>query len=184
MATKLDHLSEDTRDHLASLTERLANDPKTRKQFLGLVKQAAPSTPIPEIDTESAIEERLKVDREERKQFEQRIENRFLQEDLGRTKADAQRKYGLSDDDLSKMEEMMKKGELPADYRFAPQLYAAQLSAATPTNFGSGPYEGPMDIEANAKTMEGLMDDPDAWSRRQAHNLIEEARKRGGTRAF
>lgn len=185
MPTGINHLSDETRDNLALLTERLANDPKTRKSFLGLVKQAAPETPIPEIDTESAIDARLKAEREERVKFENEQRTRWAQEDLNKTRREQQSRFQLSDEDMKKMEEMMTKGELPADYRFAPQLFRAQLDSATPTNYGAnGGYEGPFDIETNAKGLEGLMEDEGNWATRTAHQLIDDMKRKGGAKPW
>lgn len=184
MATNLQNLSDETRDELAALALKLSNDKKTRTGFLGLVKQAVPETPIPEIDVANAIDERLKGEREEREKFEGEQRQRWLQEDLAKTKRDVKQKFELSDDDLAKMEKMMTEKQLPAQYEWAAPLYKQQVESANPTNYGSGPYEGPLDLERNAQGMEGLMDDPDNWSRAQAHEMIEDMKKKGRASAF
>lgn len=176
MATKLDQLSEDTRDELAALALRLSGDKKTRKSFLGLIKEAAPETPIPEIDEVNAMQEELKKRDERIDKLEKARDAERFADSLGRQKNEARAKYELSDEDFSKMEEMMKKGELPADYRFAPQIYKQQLQLSTPTNYGSGGY-GPVNIEGYAKNLNGILEDTDNWASNTAHSMIDEMQR-------
>jgi hypothetical protein len=179
------HLSDDAIADLAGLALKLGNNQKTRKGLLGLVKEADPNTPIPEIDESNAFNSELaKRDELIAKIQKERDEEKFAAA-LASQKNDARSKFGLSEDDMSRMEEMMKKGELPADYRFAPQLYKQQTESATPTNYGTGGY-GPLDIKhaAQGKEFEGLMDDPDNWSLRTAHSLIDDIQKKGRASAF
>lgn len=182
--TKLDNLTDETRDELAALALRLSGNKKTRKGFLGLVKEAAPDTPIPEIDEVNAVEEKLAAERKARETFEQEQRQRWLQEDLGKTKAQVAQKFGLSDEDVSKMEKMMTEKQLPADYNWAAPLYKQQLDAATPTNWGDDGGYGPLDIENSAKGIDGLMDDTDNWASRTAHAMIDDMKKRGKAPGF
>ena len=48
----LENLSVEAQAELAALAKTLAEDPKTRKQFLQLTKQVRPDVPIPEIEIE------------------------------------------------------------------------------------------------------------------------------------
>ena len=52
----LENLSIEAQAELAALAKSLAEDPKTRKQFLQLTKQVRPDVPIPEIEIESIFE--------------------------------------------------------------------------------------------------------------------------------
>ena len=179
------NLSDDAIADLAGLALKLGNNQKTRKGLLGLVKEVDPHTPIPEIDEVNAVNAVIEKERDARLALEKRLEERDFAAALASQKNDARSKFGLSEDDMSRMEEMMKKGELPADYRFAPQLYKQQTESATPTNYGTGGY-GPLDIKhaAQGKEFEGLMDDPDNWSLRTAHSLIDDIQKKGRASAF
>ena len=181
--TKLDNLSDDTRDELAALALKISGNAKTRKGFLGLVKEVAPETPIPEIDEVKAVDERIAAEREAREKFEKEQRDRWFADDLAKKKSDARAKYGLDEAGMAKMEEMMKKGELPADYGWAAALYKQQTEQAAPTNYGSSGY-GPLDLEHNAKQMEGLLEDTDNWASRTAHALIDDIQKRGKAPAF
>ena len=48
----LEDMSFDARDQLAALSQRLSEDPSTRKEFLRLTKRVNPNLPIPELDIE------------------------------------------------------------------------------------------------------------------------------------
>ncbi len=48
----LENLTPDARDELAALAKALAENPKTRKEFLRLTKQAHPDLPVPELEIE------------------------------------------------------------------------------------------------------------------------------------
>jgi len=176
MPTKLESLSDDTRDELAALALKLSGNQKTRKGFLGLVKEAQPDTPIPEIDEVKALEAALAKRDEAIGALAKKFDDQTFAQSLAAKKNEARAKFDLSDADMTKMEEMMKKSELPADYNWAAQLYKNQVESATPTNYGTGGV-GPFDLQENAKAFEGLMEDTDNWSARTAHKMIDEMRK-------
>lgn len=179
------NLSDDAIAELAHLSLRMSGNQKTRKGFLGLVKEVAPETPIPELDSMSAFQAELaKRDTLIEGMQKEREQEKFAAS-LASQKNDAKAKFQMSDEDMNKMEEMMKKGDLPADYRFAPALFKQQTESATPTNYGTGGY-GPLDIQGatQEKGMEGLMDDPDKWSLKEAHSMIEDIQRKGRANAF
>jgi hypothetical protein len=183
MPTNLQNLTDETRDELASLALKISGNKKTRKGFLGLVKEVAPDTPIPEIDEVNAVEAKLASEREAREKFEKEQRDRWFSEDLAKKKAEAKAKHGLDDAGMAKMEEMMKKGELPADYGWAAPLFKQQTEVSAPTNYGSGGH-GPLDLERHAAGLEGLMEDTDNWASRTAHALIDDIQRKGKASAF
>ena len=184
MPTRIDGLSDETRDELAQLAQGLANNPKTRKGFLGLIKEASPQTPIPEIDEVRAVNAEIEKRDKKIADLESKFENHVFGQQLAQTKNTVRDKYGLSDEEMKKLEERMGKKELPADYEWAARLHKQETEAATPTSFGDAGYHGPLDVERHAKGMEGLMDDTDNWSKRTAHALIDEIQKKGRAPAF
>ena len=179
MATKIESLSDDTRDELAQLALALSGNPKTRKGLLGLVKEAAPGTPIPELDEPARMEALLAKDREERLKFEQSQNDKWLQRDLGERKQGVMSKYGLNDEQMKTMEERMGKKELPHDYEWAARLYTQEIEPVGATNYGSGGY-GPFEMPA----ADGLLENESNWSLKTAHQLIDEIQKKNGRSAF
>lgn len=177
-------LEQSTREGLAKLALDLAGNPKTRKGFLSLAKEVRPNTPIPEIDAEKAVDERFKAFEEQLAKRDAEERDRRLADDLTKQKLSAKEKHGLTDEDFTKMEEMMKKGDLPADYRWAGQLFKAQNEPAAPTNYGSSGYQGPLSIATHAKAMDGLLENEQDWSLRTAHSMIDEMQKGKRASAF
>ena len=172
MATNINNLSDEMRDELAQLAIALSNNKKTRKGFLGLVKEAAPDTPIPEIDGANALEERLSAERTAREKFEAEQRDRWLQQDLGARKTNVKDKYGLTEEQMKTMEERMGKKELPTDYEWAARLFTQEIEPVGATNYGSsgfGPFEMP--------SAEGLMENEQRWSLQQAHQMIDDMQK-------
>lgn len=178
-------LSDDAIADLASISLQMSRNKKTRRGFLGLIKEVSPETPIPEIDEVQAVQADLAKRDERIEKLEKSIQDRDFSASLAAQKQEARAKYSLTDEDFKKMEEMMTKGDLPADYRFAPALYKQQTEPATPTNYGTGGY-GPLDLNRAAaeKGFEGLMDDPDNWSLRTAHAMVDDIQRKGRTSAF
>jgi hypothetical protein len=80
---------------------------------------------------------------------------------------------------MGKLDTMITEKKLPADYKWAGQLYKAQAQPADPTNYGSSGY-GPADLP----TDEQLLKNPDRWSLQQAHSLVDELRARASKSNF
>lgn len=178
------NLEQSTQDALAKLSLDLAGNPKTRKQFLTLAKEVRPNTPIPEIDSDKAMDERFASEKKARETFESEQRDRWLKDDLAKQKNAQKEKHGFSDEDFGKMEEMMKKGDLPADYKWAGQIFKAQNEAAAPTNYGSHGGEGPLSLTTHAKAQEGLLENEHEWSLKTAHKMIDEMQKGKRASAF
>lgn len=192
MATSLDqlraqhpNLSDDAIADLAAVTLNLSGNNKTRKPFLGLLKSQNPNQPIPELDTELSFAAELAKERGAREALERKLEERDFSASLAAQKNEARARYNLSDDEFKTMEGMMTKGELPADYRFAPVIFRQQTEVSTPTNYGTSGH-GPWDMGNRIKEsgMEGLMDDPDNFALRTAHAMIDEAQKKRPVNTF
>jgi hypothetical protein len=173
------NLDDKTLKEMAGLALALSSNKATRSNFLGLVRQAAPDTPIPELDTKAQIEEALRAERAEREKIAGEFRDYRLQNQMGEQKKSVMSKHGLSDEDVKKIEEMMGKKELPTDYEFAARLYKQQTEQAVPTEYGRSGW-GPAALPSD----EGLMDDPYRWAQTQAHTLIDELRARSGVKQF
>ncbi len=183
MATRIDSISEETRDELAALALRMSGNKATRKEFLGLVGKVAPETPIPELEFDQRLEAATKPLIEENQKLRNSFEDFKLGNQMIEQKKTVMQKHGLSAEDMTKMEERMGKKELPTDYEFAARLYKQETQAAEPTNYGTSGY-GPLAIEKNAKAFEGLMENESDWGITTAHQIIDEMRTKGHTPAF
>ena len=172
----LEGFDEKTRDELAQLALQMAGGEKTRKRFLELTKEVHPGTPIPEIDQERAIESRLAEARKADHERIQKLEDNELRRTLADRRGAAMQAHQLSEDDMKKVEEMIGKKELPADYTWAAQLYKQQVDQAAPTTYGSGGFG-----HAELPTNEDLLVNPDKWATSTAHEMIDQMRNKGHT---
>lgn len=179
------NLTDDQIADLADVAMKVGNHKKTRKGFLGLLKEVDPERPIPEIDEVNAVHEELAKRDKEIADLKSAFQNKTYEEGLFRAKTEAKSKFGLSDDDMAAMEKMITEKKLPADYTWAAQLYKQQTEVATPTNYGTSGW-GPLDIERNAQADEfkGLLEDESSWSNRTAHEMIDQMQKAGSAKTF
>ena len=167
-----------TQSELAAALLKLVSG-KKRKEALKLLKEEFPATPIPELDMDESFNARLKEETEPlKKQLEEAKQERML-EKMAAEKARYQQQFGLSADDMSKVDKMITEKELPPDYKWATQLYKQQAEPAGATNYGTGGY-GPAELP----TDENLLKDEFKWSNKEAHTIVEELRKRSQTPSF
>ena len=175
----LSHLSQETRDELASLALTLAASGKTRKSFLKQVKEVAPGTPIPELDQDAEFSARLEAETAPLRKSLQEMQQERQKEQFARQRAEVAEKHGLSAADMDKVDKMITENALPADYKFAAPLYKQQAEPAESTNYGSGGW-GPAVMPQH----DGLMEDEGRWSLTTAHSLVDELRKKASSGAF
>lgn len=169
----LENLDERTRDELASLALRLSSNKKTRKDFLKLAKQEAPNMPIPELDQEAELDTRMKAEAEERQKLASEFADYKAKAEFKDQRSRVMQEYSYSEDQMTQMEEMIKKGELPADYNWASKLFKQQIEPVGGTNYGSD--WGPAELPAH----EGLLENPDRWAQSTAHAMIDDMRSKG-----
>lgn len=175
MSTKLDNLSDEARDELASLSLRLSRG-KTRKNFLGMVKEVAPETPIPEIDTENSFRAELEKRDRQIEELNTNFNNYKTTVELTGIKKNVKDKYQLSDDDMGKVEKLMTDRHV-LNYEDAAKLYDMERAPAEVTYSGGfGKPELPM--------FDGIMEDEQNWSVRTAHNIIDEMQKNANRSRF
>src|SRR5882724_4996637 len=159
----------------SQLMEALYNDPKTRPEFLKLVKQYAPNVRIPEIDTAESVvaavkpftEEIGKIRGELRQEKADREQERERHRVLGR--AD----LGLTAADVPEVEKAMKERgiqsfETAAEFHALSQRAAAPRSAPTSFFTLGNPQDG-MDLKK-------LFADPIHYTRERAHKVWDETR--------
>jgi hypothetical protein len=115
-----------------NLFHALAADPRYRKEVLSLIKKAAPDTPIPELDMESAVlrsvEERLKPTSENWDKLTQRLDT--FEKKLSRDSWQAQ--HQLNDDEAVEVEALAKTAQI-GDGAAAVELWRSrQATLGTP----------------------------------------------------
>lgn len=114
-----------------TLFHALAADPRYRKKVLGLIKEAAPDTMIPELDVEGSllksVDEKIKPQTEEFKKLGERID--ALTTAISRDKFRDEQM--LSDDELKEVEEMAKKEQI-GNAKSAVELWRLRQNVGQP----------------------------------------------------
>lgn len=114
-----------------ALFQALAKDPKHRKDVLSLIKRASPDTPIPELDLEAAITQRVqdqfKPKDDEVKALKDQVDtlNRRLARD------DWAKQHGLQEEEVVEVEALAKEKHI-SDGKTAVEFYQMQRQLGTP----------------------------------------------------
>ena len=136
----LEDLSMEARDELALLARQLAENPKTRKDFLRLTKQAKPDLPIPELEIEEHTNKALEAAQKRVEALEAKLQERDARSELEKRRDNLRSKGLINDDkDLEEVEKvMLEKGitnhESGAEY----WQWMKQAAAPTPTGYNPG----------------------------------------------
>jgi hypothetical protein len=167
----LENLSSEAQAELAYLAKSLAEDPKTRKQFLQLTKQVRPDVPIPEIEIEERTNQVLSQANKRVETLEAKLRQRDAKEALEKRRQDLVKKQLVqSEDDIKEVEKLMiEKGianhETAAEYH----QWMKQMSAPTPSQF-------PQPVMSRFNTVD-FMKNPVGAARDAAHAALQEFRK-------
>jgi len=167
----LENLSVEAQAELAALAKSLAEDPKTRKQFLQLTKQVRPDVPIPEIEIEERTNQVLEQANKRVESLEAKLRQKEAREELERRRSVLMKKnLAESDEDIAAIEKLMvEKGianhETAAEYH----KWMQQMSAPTPSQF-------PQPVMSRFNTSD-FMKNPVGAARDAAHAALNEFRK-------
>ncbi len=167
----LENLSVEAQAELAALAKTLAEDPKTRKQFLQLTKQVRPDVPIPEIEIEERTNQVLSEANKRVESLEARLRQKEAKEALEKRRSDLVKKQLVqSEDEIKEVEKLMvEKGianhETAAEYH----QWMKQMSAPTPSQF-------PQPVMSRFNTAD-FMKNPTGAARDAAHAALAEFRK-------
>src|SRR5574337_2018504 len=112
---------------LASLAKSLADDPKTRKQFLKLTKEVRPGVILPELEMENTISEQLASRDEKIKNLETTLAERSVLDDLEQ-KRGVLRKRGADPEEIVEIEKLMVEKGI-ADYETAADYFVWKKQA-------------------------------------------------------
>jgi hypothetical protein len=140
----LEDLTPEARDELALLAKQLAENPKTRKNFLRLTREARPDMPIPEIEIEDRTTQAFQQADQRVQSLEAKLHQQDALNELERRRR-ALLKKGLvdSEEEISQVEKvMLDKGitnhESAAEY----WKWMRQSAEPTPIGYNSNPLNG------------------------------------------
>lgn len=167
----LENLSSEAQAELAALAQSLAEDPKTRKQFLQLTKQVRPDVPIPEIEIEERTNQVLAEANNRVEVLEAKLRSKEAREELDRRRNELKKKQlAQSDEDIQEIEKLMVEKGI-ANHETAAEYHSWMRQAAAPT-----PSQFPQPVMSKFNTQD-YMKNPVGAARDAAHAALAEFRK-------
>lgn len=167
----LENLSLEAQAELAALAKSLAEDPKTRKQFLQLTKQVRPDVPIPEIEIEERTNAVLETANKRVESLEAKLRAKDAKEELERRRTNLRTKQlAESDEDIADIEKLMIEKGI-ANHETAAEYHSWMKQAAAPT-----PSQFPSPVMSRFNTQD-YMKNPVGAARDAAHAALTEFRK-------
>jgi hypothetical protein len=167
----LENLSLEAQAELAALAKSLAEDPKTRKQFLQLTKQVRPDVPIPEIEIEERTNAVLETANKRVESLEAKLRAKDAKEELERRRNNLRTKQlAESDEDIADIEKLMIEKGI-ANHETAAEYHSWMKQAAAPT-----PSQFPQPVMSRFNTQD-YMKNPVGAARDAAHAALAEFRK-------
>lgn len=167
----LENLSLEAQAELAALAKSLAEDPKTRRQFLQLTKQVRPDVPIPEIEIEERTNAVLETANKRVESLEAKLRAKDAKEELERRRNNLRTKQlAESDADIADIEKLMIEKGI-ANHETAAEYHSWMKQAAAPT-----PSQFPQPVMSRFNTQD-YMKNPVGAARDAAHAALAEFRK-------
>ena len=135
----LENISLEARDELAALSQMLAENPETRKDFLRMTKKVKPDLPIPELEMEDYTRKAVSQSEQRVQELEAKMRERDAVEELQKRRNNLLKK-GLiqSESDIEEVEKIMLDKKIH-DHETAAQYHAWMKQAAIPTSSGYNP---------------------------------------------
>lgn len=132
----LENISLEARDELAALSQMLAENPETRKDFLRMTKKVKPDLPIPELDMEDYTRKAVGQSEARVQQLEAKLRERDAVEELQKRRSGLMKK-GLiqSESEIEEVEKIMLDKKIH-DHETAAQYHTWMKQAAIPTSSG------------------------------------------------
>lgn len=171
-------ITEDTKKKLVAtgqLFHALAADPRYRKRVLGLIKEAAPDSVIPELDTDRELEERTTARVKPLEEKNAALETRLKDLETQRARDLWKTEEGLTDEEVVEIEELAVKSKI-GDAKTAVSFWRQGQALGTPRGTarrdGADEYLGELG-KINPNNGVGLK----AAALRQASKIISELRR-------
>jgi hypothetical protein len=166
----LENYSPEAIEELAALSKRLSEDPKTRKSFLRLAKEVNPDLPVPELEMEEVVNQRVSASEQRVADLEKQLRAREVRDELNRRRNKLKESgYAQSDDDILEIEKLMTDKGI-ANHETAADYWRHMKQSAVPTPGYPQPVMSRLDVK-------GYMKNPVAAARENAAAALAELRK-------
>lgn len=161
---------------LAALAKGLSENPRTRQNFLGLMKAADPNLSIPEIDIPSRIGAATKPYIDKLDAMEKKEAEREMRERIKERRQALVKNKGIAESEIPEIEKLMVEKGIQ-NHNTAAEYYLSQKQSAAPT---PSTFSQPSIPRPDLKKM-GL--NINQWSRNEATNAIADIIKNRGRAA-
>ncbi len=135
----LENVSLEARDELASLSQMLAENPETRKEFLRMTKKVKPDLPIPELDMEDFTRNAVNQSEQRVQALEAKLRERDAIAELQSRRNSLVRKGLISSEEEVKDVEKIMLEQGITNHETAAQYHNWMKQAAVPTSSGYNP---------------------------------------------
>lgn len=132
MEISLEGLSVEQITGLATLAKGLGDNPKTRKDFMRLVKAGNPDLSIPEVDLPDEIMSRIDAEAKKREALEAQLLEASVREQVRERREELKRAKSLSDEQIGEVEKLMVEKGI-GNHDTAADFYLSQRKMAEPT---------------------------------------------------
>jgi hypothetical protein len=176
MPVSLEGMTPEAIADLAALAKGLSENPKTRGQFLGMMKQADPNLAIPEIDIPNRLSAAVKPHLEKIEKLEREGQERAMRDMVNERRSNLIKNKGVSEKDIPEIEKLMVEKGIQ-NHDTAAEFYLSQKNSAAPT---PSAFSQPSIPRPDLKKM-GL--NINQWSRNEATNAIADIIKNRGRAA-
>lgn len=172
--------------------DTLGGNAKTRQRLLGLIKEVAPGTAIPEIDAAAPVLEVVKGLNDRFDEFDKRMKERDADDIKTKSQREIDdsitrgrtmlRQRGYTEDGVEQVEKLMQQRGL-IDYEAAAALFEKNEpkdEAVMPTDYARGwDFASPADNDEDHKL---LLKDPAAFARKETNKFLRELKTANGRR--
>lgn len=167
MSVSLEGMSPEAIADLAVLAKSLSDNPKTRKQFLGLMKSADPTMNIPEIDIPNQVGTALNEGLKRLQAMENKLSENELRADITKRRNSIVKSGLVTEEEVSEVEKLMLEKGI-SSHETAAQFFASQKQSAAPT---PGSFGQPLMPKPDLKAMGGNINQ---WARSEATSAMAE----------
>jgi hypothetical protein len=164
-------MADGTDEELVKMFRKTLGNPKTRDRQLKLVKEVEPNLPIPEVDAEARVMERVAPLEKELAALKAQNEKDAILAGINKQRESVKREFGLDDAGIEKVEKIMIEKKI-GDHKTAAEVMQMNSRVATPTVDGSS-Y-----VQLKMPTEKALLENPTEWARNEAHAAVDELRGR------
>jgi DNA-binding PadR family transcriptional regulator len=164
--------------HVANFAESIWNDPGLNKDAQRLAKRKYPNLQIPELDIEDKVQARF--DAEDKRRAEEAAERQKQLEDTEwkDKRTAAQKKYGLTDEGLEKLEKFMGERKV-LDYDVAASHLINTQPKTSEAEFSADRWQ-----HEKQTGWQDIAKDPEGWGRGEILKAIRNDEERARAQGF